>query len=623
MLQSQKTARKRTRHAFLPQAASRDWPCKHNRLQIKTTLLKIVVGFIFVSAVGFGIIALPDNMVAKIGGVFSPRGEISRAFVPVFHKALVVIGTIFGFLLYTGVAWWRLWLTLVKHIFRQIETEFQYLIRSLRFHLARLSIAEWAVLGILLAMGLGLRLWYLRQPIRFDEATTVLLYASQPWYIGLANYSMPNNHLLNTLMVRVCILIGNEQEWIVRLPALMAGFMCLPMLYLYARLMYSRPAAILALAWLSVNLAFVDMSTNARGYTMVVLFGLVSQVSTVFIFRRGYWLACLFNALAIGLGLIAVPTALLVVASGVLWGILFFHQYHSAEQVPFSRLYLWVGSCGVGMGIALLGYAPMLMIMGVEPLIANEWVRPLGWNQFIIEFPAQLLAYGTYMSRPFSGVWAALLIIPAIVYLISWKKIEKTGISLPFIFFGVALVLLMLNRRYPLWGLAPMWMYGSVVAFAAFAAGLMQLLPVAWNPQRILQSSLVVAISIVLIGAYSILRTHPFQTAGPAGKYGFPDIESVTAYLANHMSPNDVILADNALVVYQYHAKQMGATNLNWGRNVEAIGRIFLLETVQPNPQFRNASWAYLHRLGIKETNQMSLAANFSHHRIWTADISQ
>lgn len=582
---------------------------------------KIALASLLLGAAIFGISAFPETWVRGIGGMLSPRGAISDSFVPVFREAMIVLGGIGAAALLGAALWIRPLCRWSALLFRRIMFEAGDCARSLKIHLRHATPSEYAGIAILTAIGVGLRLWYLNQPMRFDEATTVTLYADMPWYIGLANYTMPNNHLLNTLLVRFCVVMGGDREWIIRLPALLAGLLCLPLAYIHARLMYSRGAALLALAWLSVSLPFVDMSTNARGYTMVVCCGLLAHVSIYCLLRKGYWIAAILNALAIGLGLMAVPVAVLFVGSGLLWAILLAGSLHRSGQGAPIRLRLLIGSFVAGLGVAGIGYAPMLIVLGPKWLLANEWVRPLGWSTFIRQLPGELWSYGRYNSLHLPHAAVAMLALSGVFYLLFWRRIERTKISLPFLLAGVCLVALVLKRRYPLWGLSPMWMFLSVVSGCAIAAGFARLAAMALGPRFALPFIWLAAISLSGIGACGMIRANPRQTLDPTGGYSFSDARQVARYLADHASPRDEILLDNAMIVHQYYARRCGAGHLNWSWKGSGPRRIFVLETSNPNPYFSKAMWKHLKDLGFKTTNDLSMAAEFENHKVWVADV--
>lgn len=583
--------------------------------------VKIPLALSVLAAVACGVAMSPDRWVAAIGGSLSPRGAISASFVPVFRKVLVFLGVSSGAALLGILFWGRQARPWIVRVFRRVWCEGGCCARGLRDRLRHTTRLEFAGIAVLLAVGVGIRLWYLHQPMRFDEATTVTMYANAPWYLGLANYSMPNNHLFNTLLVRFSVWMGGDREWVVRMPALLAGLLCLPLAYVYARLMYSRETALLALAWLCVSLPFVDMSTNARGYTMVACGGLVSHLSIYCILRKGYWLAALLNALAIGLGLVAVPVAILFVGSGLLWAAFCAISLRGCGRLDPTRLFLFIGSVCAGFGIALTGYLPMLLIMGPKWLLANEWVRPLGWATFLRQLPGELQAFGRYDLLYLPPAMVAGVALSAGFYLLFWRKIERTRISLPFLLAGVCLFALTLNRRFPLWGLAPMWMFLSVVLCSAISAGFSRMVWLAIGARFARPLILVAALALSGVGACNLVRANPRQTLDPAGDYAFPDIPQVVRYLAGQATSRDEILLDNAMIVHQYYAQRCGAGHLNWGWNANGPRRIFVLETSNPNPRFADAMWRRLHDLGIQTTNDMAMAAEFSDHKIWIADV--
>lgn len=584
-------------------------------------VVKIPLALSFMAAIVFGVSAFPNRWVQEIGGMLSPRGAISDSFVPVFHRVLVIMSGFLGAVLFGAIFWKRSLCLWTGWFFRRILREWGSMTRGMRARIRQTTLLEYVVIAVLMLIGVGIRLWYVNQPMRFDEATTVTLYARSPWYIGLANYTMPNNHLLNTLLVRFSLLVGGDREWVIRLPALLAGLFCLPLTYVYARLMYSRETALLALAWLCISLPFVDMSTNARGYTMVVCCGLISHVSIHFLLHKGYWIAAILNALAIGLGLVAVPVAVLFVGSGLLWAILRTSALRRCGQgCPFRLL---IGSFVAGGAIAGVGYAPMLMILGPKWLLANEWVLPLSWPMFLRQLPGQLWAYGVYNLLYLPHAIVAALALSSIFYLRFWKRIEKSKISLPFVLAGTCIFVLLLNRRYPLWGLTPMWMFLSVVLHCAISAGFARMAALVLGSHFSCLFIWMAALSLSGIGVGGLVRANPRQTQDPLGEYSFPDVRQVVRYLADHASSRDEILLDNAMIVHQYYARRCGAEHLNWSWSGSGPRRIFALETSNPNPRFAEAMWAHLRNLGIQTTNDMSLAAEFSDHRIWVAEIQQ
>ena len=110
--------------------------------------------------------------------------------------------------------------------------------------------AHWLAAMVVAIVSLGIRAYLLFQPIRYDEAFTFLAYVSKPWYLGVADYSTPNNHVLNTLLAHFCYLALGSKVWVLRLPAFLAGVSVTPATYLLCRVLSGKDGALFAAEWI-------------------------------------------------------------------------------------------------------------------------------------------------------------------------------------------------------------------------------------------------------------------------------------------------------------------------------------------------------------------------------------
>jgi hypothetical protein len=109
------------------------------------------------------------------------------------------------------------------------------------------SRGHWIALAAVFGLGVTFRAFYLNEPVRYDEAYTFLHFASKPFSDAVSNYFVPNNHLLNTVSIRVFHLLLGTAPWIIRLPAFIAGILLIPACYLMARVHYGKEVGLLAL----------------------------------------------------------------------------------------------------------------------------------------------------------------------------------------------------------------------------------------------------------------------------------------------------------------------------------------------------------------------------------------
>ncbi|MGH9859396.1 MAG: glycosyltransferase family 39 protein, partial [Candidatus Acidiferrales bacterium] len=201
-------------------------------------------------------------------------------------------------------------------------------------HSASSERARWGWLAGLTVLAAALRLPGLDQQLWYDEM--VLAVRWMPLGLGeiATTYTSQNQHMLYSLLARVAVELFGEHNWVLRLPAVLFGVACVPALYFCARVMNARvrgraatkerakddaetqsslrgaekaqqaargenggaaleerrrleaggtKEALLAAALLAVSYHHVWFSQNARGYTGLALWTLV----TTYFFLRG------------------------------------------------------------------------------------------------------------------------------------------------------------------------------------------------------------------------------------------------------------------------------------------------------------------------------------------------
>lgn len=133
-------------------------------------------------------------------------------------------------------------------------------------------------LAVIVAAAAAVRLAFLSVPVRPDEAVTFLSYASHSLGEALGDYSLPNNHLLNSLGVHLSWRLFGQDEWSLRLPALVAGICTVPAAFMLGRELYGTHAAVWGAGLVAGSSALIQYSTNARGYMAGTLFVVLAIV---------------------------------------------------------------------------------------------------------------------------------------------------------------------------------------------------------------------------------------------------------------------------------------------------------------------------------------------------------
>ena len=136
------------------------------------------------------------------------------------------------------------------------------------------------------ALAVAVRAPRLNQSLWLDEMTTLADYVRQPWSKVLAPRAgqyVPNNHVLHTAVAKLtyAAMTGPADprrppaEAVLRLPALVAGSL-LPVALAWPLRRRAPGAALIVAVVAAVHPWLVDLGTEARGYTLMLLLGVVA-----------------------------------------------------------------------------------------------------------------------------------------------------------------------------------------------------------------------------------------------------------------------------------------------------------------------------------------------------------
>ncbi|NNG15094.1 MAG: hypothetical protein HKM89_01350 [Gemmatimonadales bacterium] len=135
---------------------------------------------------------------------------------------------------------------------------------------------RWVLAGILL-LALILRLYRLGEGLWVDEVATLINYVRQPFGVILTTYDSENQHFVISLLARAVISVTGESAWALRLPAVLFGVAGIWALYRFALEVTTRREAFQSAALLTVAYHHVWFSQNARGYSGVLFWTLLSS----------------------------------------------------------------------------------------------------------------------------------------------------------------------------------------------------------------------------------------------------------------------------------------------------------------------------------------------------------
>jgi hypothetical protein len=459
-----------------------------------------------------------------------------QEYTPGLHGRLAAILRVAGAVacLAGVLAWrWRARLAcLVARLAGRLRQELLEAGRSLRP--AREDRGARIALLAIVALAAGLRLSFLGQPMRYDEAFTHAEYASRPVYVIVSKYDLPNNHVFHSLCVHaVCAVLG-DAPWAVRLPAFLAGLLVIPTTYAAARALYDRPTALLSASLVAGSSILIEYSTNARGYTMITLcFLLLIRLGCALLERPSLVAWCLFALLAT-LGLWTVPTMLFPYGAVVLWLAL------SCLRTGNARwLLAWLAaSCALTAALTALLYAPVLLVSGVRALTANPFVAPTDKGSWAAQLLDMLRATVGQWHREVPAPLAAALAVSFLVTALGGVRPASRAVALAWVAVLWSAAVVAVQRVVPY---ERVWLFALPLYLIVAAAGLVRLTHLCRFPKPRVLLAYGAAAAVAGVLAWQVLAGRQVEQSIETGT--LREAAQMTAFLKDRLGPQDRVIA--------------------------------------------------------------------------------
>ena len=424
--------------------------------------------------------------------------------------------------------------------------------------------SEIFILTGLSVVGLAARLAFLFRPMEWDEATTIVKFASRPLWVIASWYPEPNNHIFHTMLAHFAIAIAGEAPWAARLPALAAGVLVVPAGYIAARAFYGRSVALLTAAFLSVCPALVAYSTAARGYSIVTLLFLLLSVLAVYLKDHDNAFGWSMFSLVSAIGFYTMPVMLYPFV--VLLGWMAMAALARDARVRGAVLFRRITRCGLATAVlALALYTPVLLVSGPRALFANEWVRAMAWPAFLAKAPQNLAQLWAEWNVDLPWAWIAAFAACAALAWLFHRRVAGYGVPL---FAGAFLLapLAVIQRVAPLSRtlifLLPVYVMSGFAGAVWLARQTHRLLrrpgSVAANPAgRPDWRYGLAAVAIVVYLGHALLQSQILLGYRDEAKYTeeFRDAEQIGAFLKSELQPGDRLLGccSTSPMWYQLH----------------------------------------------------------------------
>ena len=397
----------------------------------------------------------------------------------------------------------------------------------------RVPSAGW--LAAIVLVGVLIRIVFIGEPMRYDEAFTLDHYAIHGYGFIASTYDFPNHHILYTLLTHTVWLIVDDHVWTVRLVALAAGVAIIPATYLAGRELYGVIAGLCAAVLAAVFAPLVDYSVDGRGYTLGILFVLL-LVPLVGVLRRrrspSAWAGLIgCSALAV----YTVPTMAYGVATVALWAAGGALVERRGAAVPF--LVRLAVAMFAAAALTLLLYAPVLGEHGwtAVPGLSLTWSHVHGLAQ---------ATWGDW-NRAAPGPLKWIVALACVTGLVAHRRVARDPVPILLPAAVVVGVVLLLGRISPF---ARTWLYLAPFYLLTASAGIVSVTQAAGR--RLQRSSTATAAGPAAALALSAIMAIALIDHGEHGADGAPMTDNtIASFIHTHLGPGDTVALDTFMDV--------------------------------------------------------------------------
>ncbi|NOT48115.1 MAG: hypothetical protein HOP17_10260 [Acidobacteria bacterium] len=290
--------------------------------------------------------------------------------------------------------------------------------------------SELLILAAILLSATALRLYALGGGLWFDEIVTYVKYVQVPFGEAISTYDNQNQHILYSLLANLAFQIFGEGIWSLRLPAVLFGTGSIWALYLLGREVSNSREALLSAALLTFSYHHVWFSQNARGYTGLLFWAILSSWLFLRALREGRPGPWVLYAVSVALGAYTLIYMVFVVLGQCV--IFLATLYGERKHEGWPRI--WTG---LFFGFLLSGILTFLLHSLVLPQFLEAfahaevggpiWTQPL-WGilefvkgmqinfsgSFVAVFAVALFGAGLWNYARTRPEVVGLLVIPAV-----------------------------------------------------------------------------------------------------------------------------------------------------------------------------------------------------------------
>jgi uncharacterized membrane protein len=446
---------------------------------------------------------------------------------------------------------------------RQYYIDMTIFIKNLK--LTKIEVFPLVILLLVLGSAIILRLVHINDQITHDEGYTFVEFSSTSIFNIVTNYHLPNNHVLNSLLIFFSIHLFGGRPWAVRLPAFLAGLLLIPATYALAKQFFDKSTALLSAILISILPGAILYSTTARGYSLVALFTVLTLLIAYYLRENKNLFAWSLLVLFSALGFYSVPVMLFPFGMVFVWlflETLFSHPFSYGSK--FSFIKYW-GVAGISTAaLVLILYTPIFIYSGIDKVFANQWVIPETGSGYFSMIPDRISVVWHEWTGGLPFICLILLVVGFCLSLVFHRSIARNRVPLQIAAF-LWISFLILFRRPE--GVTKIWAFLQAPFVIWSASGIMMF----FKDLRIqLVKNISVASIIVSVILLSILVDASKLTPTIQERWNQigPEENTVLA-IKDQLNTNDLIIIDPPFDAgIWYYSKINGLSDKYFNKNL-------------------------------------------------------
>ena len=436
---------------------------KDNTMKIIVQIISLFLTGVFLF-VGFVFLLLAIGQYETLQGFlnqFAPDGNL-ESFTPSFHSQLRIPLLLFGgilFLLGGASATFRpQYKEMMEETFRWVPLFIQAVIEDAQdfaqlLVLEKIRWWEWVLLVMVILIAVAGRWTMINHPMMHDESYTFIAFAKFPLKQVISDYHLPNNHILNSVLIHFLYqLIDNPGPVVVRFPAMLAGVLTVICGYFFTRREFGKGEAIAAAILIAVLPWHIEQSVNGRGYTLMGLFTLWMVGLGMIVRRSRNRFAWILLIIISALNFWTLPVALYPFSIIAAWIALSALIGDIADEYDglwnFSKYYFSFGVATAALVFVL--YTPVFLFgSGWNSFFHNPFVSALSWNDFIQTLPIRLGETWHSWTDGLPVFIMIAMVLGGLFHLVCRRRITEHRISLTLVTLVVLTVIFVIQKPNP------------------------------------------------------------------------------------------------------------------------------------------------------------------------------